>query len=60
MLALEQPALGPDTFARFPRSLRAAVREVLLIAAHGKGIQVGCWGTGVWGAFYTCCCCATR
>ena len=42
MLALEQPALGPATLARFPHRLRAAVREVLCIAAHGTGVQVGC------------------
>lgn len=42
MLALEQPALGPGTFARFPRRLREAVKEMLLIAAHGKAVQVGC------------------
>lgn len=42
MLALEQPALGPATFGRFPRRLREAVREVLCIAAHGTGVQVGC------------------
>ncbi|PRW45608.1 2-methoxy-6-polyprenyl-1,4-benzoquinol mitochondrial [Chlorella sorokiniana] len=40
ILALEQPALGPATFARFPRRVREAVRQVLLIAAHGKGVQV--------------------
>ncbi|KAL4422751.1 hypothetical protein ABPG75_008948 [Micractinium tetrahymenae] len=39
MFALERLVLGPDTLARFPTRLRAAVRAVLLIAAHGRVVR---------------------
>lgn len=39
LVALERPTLGPGTLAAFPARLRAAVRAVLLIAAHGQVVH---------------------